>query len=86
MARFKYVTNFGVHKETVDFILNKIFKLKIEQTQDKLDKVETEELLDIYIFVKFCYNALNHSKNMHIEKSKIHEDILEDFLYDRPHL
>ena len=86
MARFKYATNFGVLKETVEFILNKIFKLKIEQTQEKLDKISTEELLDLYIFVKFCYNAVNHSKNMHIQKSKIHEDVLEDFLFERPYL
>ena len=29
MARFKYATNFGVLKDTIDFILNKIYKLNI---------------------------------------------------------
>lgn len=29
MARFKYATNFGVHKDTVDYIHNHIFKKKM---------------------------------------------------------
>lgn len=29
MARFKYATNFGVQKDTVDFIQNNIFKKKL---------------------------------------------------------
>ena len=30
MAKFKYASNFGVFKDTINFILNKIFKLKID--------------------------------------------------------
>lgn len=42
MAKFKYASNFGVFHDTIDFILNKIFKSKIEDIQKKLDKIETE--------------------------------------------
>ena len=38
------------------------------------------------MFIKYCYQAIKHTENMRIEKHKIHENILEDFLYDRPHL
>jgi hypothetical protein len=82
MAKFKYATNFGVHKDTIEFV-SKIFKNKISETQEGLDKIENDELLDLYIFVKFCYQAVRHSQNMHTEKNKIHEDVLEDLLFER---
>ncbi len=81
MAKFKFATNFGIHKETVDHILNNIYKKKTGEVQERLDKIETEELLDVYVFVKFCFQAIKHNKNMLTEKNKIHENILEDFLY-----
>jgi hypothetical protein len=40
MAKFKYATNFGVQKDTVDFVINKLFKQRITEAQDKLDKIE----------------------------------------------
>lgn len=76
MAKYKFATNFGIHKDTLDFILHNIYKNKITDIQDKLSKIENEELLDLYVFVKFCYQAIKHSKNMHTEKNKIHENIL----------
>ena len=36
----------------------------MSDTQGRLDKISTEELLDTYIFVKFCFQAIKHSKNM----------------------
>lgn len=41
MAKFKYATNFGVHKDTVDYIQNHIFKKKLGEIQERLDKIET---------------------------------------------
>lgn len=29
MAKFKYATNFGVQKDTVDYIVNTVFKQRI---------------------------------------------------------
>lgn len=72
MARFKYAPNFGVHKDTVEYVLNHIFKKREVDIQERLGKVENEELLDLYIFVKFCLQSIKHSKTMHIEKNKIH--------------
>lgn len=42
MARFKYACNFGVQKDTVDYIINHIFKKKITEIQERLDKIQTE--------------------------------------------
>lgn len=39
MSKFKYSANFGVHKDTIDFILNKIFKKNINDLQKNLDKI-----------------------------------------------
>jgi hypothetical protein len=33
MAKFKFSTNFGLQKDTVDYMLNKVFKQKLKDTQ-----------------------------------------------------
>lgn len=38
------------------------------------------------MFVKYCHDAILHSDSIHLTKNKIHENILEDFLYHRPEL
>lgn len=76
MAKFKFATNFGINKDTIDLLIGKVFKKSLSEVQEKLNKIETEELLDCYIFVKLCYQAIKHSKNMLQEKNKIHENIL----------
>ena len=40
-------------------------------------------MLNIYVFVGFCAQVLRHSKDMHTEKNKIDENILEEFLFER---
>lgn len=42
MARFKYATNFGVHKDTIDYIHYQLFKKKMSEVQERLDKIETD--------------------------------------------
>jgi hypothetical protein len=83
MAKFKFATNFGIQQDTVDFILGTVFKKKFSEFQEKLNKIATEEILDCYIFVKLCFQAIKHKKNLLTEKNKIHENILEDFLFER---
>jgi len=51
----------------------------------KLNKISEFELLNLYIFVKFCRNALMN-KEIHLEKRMIKEEILEEFLELRPEL
>ena len=41
MAKLKYATNFGVHKDTVSYIVNHVLKKKLSEVQERLDKVET---------------------------------------------
>jgi len=38
------------------------------------------------VFVKYCEHAIKHTSDMRVEKHKIHENILEDLLYDKPYL
>lgn len=83
MAKFKFATNFGIQQDTVDFILGTVLKKKFSEFQEKLNKIATEEILDCYIFVKLCFQAIKHKKNLLTEKNKIHENILEDFLFER---
>ena len=83
MAKFKFATNFGIQQDTVDFILGTVLKKKFSEFQERLNKIATEEILDCYIFVKLCFQAIKHKKNLLTEKNKIHENILEDFLFER---
>lgn len=39
MARFKFATNFGINKDTVDFLISKVFKKNVSEIQEKLNKI-----------------------------------------------
>jgi hypothetical protein len=67
-------------------IYEKIFKMNKENIQSRLSKVPNDELIDLYVFVKYCYEAITHSEHIHVSKNKIHEQVLEDYLFDRPEL
>ena len=86
MVKLKFASNFGIQNDTADFVHNSIIKKDYNKIQEKLSKIPNEELLDLYVFVKYCYEAITHNEHIHINKNKIHEHILEDFLYERPEL
>lgn len=86
MAKFKFASNFGVQLDTSQMIQEKVFKMNEENIQSRLSKVPNEEFIDLYVFVKYCYEAITHSENMHLSKNKIHEHVLQDYLFDRPEL
>jgi hypothetical protein len=39
MAKLKFATNFGLHKDTIEYIHNNIFKKNFDETQNRLDKI-----------------------------------------------
>lgn len=72
MAKFKFASNFGVQLDTSEMIHEKIFKMNQENIQNRLTKIPNEEIVDLYVFVKYCYEAITHNENMHLTKNKIH--------------
>ena len=83
MAKFKFAINFGVELDTINYLRHKIMTGPFVEISRRLEKVDTEELLNIYVFLRFCGQVIKHSKDMRKEKNKIHENILEDFLDER---
>ena len=72
MAKMKFASNFGVQLETSEMIHDKIFKINEDHIQSSLSKIPNEEFIDLYIFVKYCYQAITHNENIHLAKNKIH--------------
>lgn len=86
MVKLKFANNFGVEGDTIELVHEKIFKMNKDNIPSRLAKIPNEELLDLYVFIRYCHEAIKHSENMNIAKHKINESILEDFLLDRPYL
>ena len=86
MGKLKFATNFGVEHDTTELIHEKILKMKEEKIQEKLSQIPNEEFIDLYVFVNYCLQAITHSDNMHLAKNKIHERVIEDFLFDHQYL
>jgi hypothetical protein len=42
MARFKFATNFGLHKDTLEYLHDNVFKKHVNEIQKKLQKVSNE--------------------------------------------
>lgn len=61
MAKLKFASNFGVQLETSELIHDKIFKMSEESIQNSLSKIPNDEFIDLYIFVKYCYQAITHN-------------------------
>lgn len=86
MGKLKFATNFGVEQETVELIHNTIFKISEDKIQGKLHKIPNDEFIDLYVYARYSLEAITHSENMHLNKSKIHEKVLEDYLFDHNYL
>lgn len=67
-------------------IIDKVFKMNEDEIQGKLSTITNDEIIDLYVFSKYCYEAITHNESMHLAKNKIHENVLEDYLFDRPEL
>lgn len=86
MAKFKFASNFGVQLHTTEMIIENIFKNKVQNVQDRLTSIPNEEIIDLFVFSRYCYEAITHNQNIHLAKNKIHENVLEDYLFERPEL
>ena len=84
MAKLKFATNFGLKQSTIDGLNHNVFGKDLKHMQKGLDKIENEEFLDLYVFTKYCLNAIKHADNMFLEKHKIHENVLEAHSLNRP--
>jgi len=42
-------------------IIEKIFKKKDENIQSKINSISNEELIDLLVFTKYCYDAITHN-------------------------
>jgi hypothetical protein len=85
MARLKFGTNFGISPETIHMMEAELYSVDAKNACSKLSSIPEFELLNLYLFVKFCRNALT-KKDIHLEKRMIKEEILEEFLERRPEL
>lgn len=79
MARLKFGTNFGISPDTIHMMETELYTADLKNACSKLDNITEFELLNLYVFVKFCRNALI-SKDIHLEKRMIKEEIIEEFL------
>lgn len=85
MIKLKFAANFSILPETLQFIETKIYLEPLTKIQNEFHKISETEFLNLYLYVKFCRDVLV-GKKIHLEKQFIKEEILEEFLDDRPEL
>ena len=54
MSQLKFITNFGIRWEGIDYIKKKLYFVSIEKVQDKINKIPTEDFLKLYLYISIC--------------------------------
>lgn len=47
MTKLKYLSNFGLSIEGIDYILKKVYFAKFDKIQEKMSKIPTQDLLKV---------------------------------------
>ena len=58
MAKFKFASNFGLQKGTIEFLSEKVLRENRANLQKRLSEVNNEEFIDLYVFVKYSTSAI----------------------------
>ena len=62
MAKFKFLTNFGVSLKNIEVLTKKILTVGLEEIPLILDEFPNEELLPLYLYLTFCSEILAGKK------------------------
>lgn len=78
MIKLKFSTNFGVSVDTIEKVTLRLYFAPINEIQRILDELEDNQLMNLYLYMRFCDDLL-HQIKIYKEKNKISTKILKPF-------
>ncbi|KRX00136.1 hypothetical protein PPERSA_10635 [Pseudocohnilembus persalinus] len=85
MAKLKFLSNFGLSIDGINYIQNKVYFAKLENIQEKIQKIPTQDILKLYMYINIC-NDLLTGKLQRKEKKYLSTLVLKGFFQKYPHI
>jgi len=58
MSKLKFITNFGLSLEGINYITRKVYFTSLDKLQSKINKIPTPDFLKLYLYLSICDDML----------------------------